>query len=168
MPDQKMNNPVLVKAVVVADRYLESARILLKPSNKQTLPSFVLAALAVEIYLKSLLLKSEKKLICKMDLPDDEGSVYSYEYIISNRIWKHKYSELYQILKESNYHTLLLNTLGISEEDLTKQFNEFENYFTGLRYHYEDKALQSANSGILELAESLKNACYKIMEANQN
>ncbi|HEY9043535.1 MAG TPA: hypothetical protein VIN66_15230 [Rheinheimera sp.] len=76
------------------------------------------------------------------------------------------HTKLYACIKNTKTEKLLLDAIELEEDELIKIFTEFENYFTGLRYQYEDSAKFSANSGILELAQSLKAACYKILETN--
>ncbi|MCS4309328.1 hypothetical protein M2404_003699 [Rheinheimera pacifica] len=166
MREKMTDSPINLRVLLVADRYLSSARILLEHENRQVLASFILAALAAEIYLKSFLLKMDKSLIEEIELPHDQGKIFSYEYVISNSIWEHKLTKLYACIKNIKMDKLLLDAIELEEDELIKMFTEFENYFTGLRYQYEDSAKFSANSGILELAQSLKAACYKILETN--
>lgn len=63
MQKQFSDSVVNFTVVVVADRYLDSAKVLMDIPKRQVLVAFVLAALSVEIYLKSFLVKGSVQLV---------------------------------------------------------------------------------------------------------
>lgn len=135
--------------VEVADKYLESAHILLK--NGEPTIAFIMAALAVEIYLKSFLVKRQLSSTNRL-------------VNVVPRNMSHKLTKLFGHIKAADKGIILITKLGITEQSFTDELLKYEDYFTKLRYRYEEDTLRIASSGVIVLAEKLYKAVREIID----
>lgn len=168
MQKQFSDSVVNFTVVVVADRYLDSAKVLMDIPKRQVLVAFVLAALSVEIYLKSFLVKRQRTTSEIFPFPDHVGQMITshYENVVPAGM-KHQLTQLFERIKSEGKAEILLQKLDIPESEFVDLLSTYEDYFVKIRYQYEENSRRRADSGVIELAEALKRTCYEIIEAQR-
>lgn len=128
-------------------------------SSQVCVSAFVLAALSIEILLKSLII--DRKFTLKESL-NENGLT---EFTIENEKVKfkgHLFEDLYKNIKENTVRGQLLAELGCSEEELLTRLKRYQDYYTKARYTYESDSLKTTNSGIITLASDIESAIQRI------
>lgn len=146
-------------------RYLEGAKELMQSNDEHFLPAFVLAAFAAEIFLKSFIVK-RKKITGTINFPEiGEANCHSYKNVFF-KFKGHTLSDIYKQIEQTS-KTLLLNEISMSEQDFLFSISRYENYFNGLRYFYEEGSINRSDSGVIELAQKLEQACKNIWQKSK-
>lgn len=132
--------------------YQEAAKLL--NENKQYWAAAINAALAIEIYLKAFLSEQDRSYFF-----EDEGV-----YRVGSKVKRgHDLVELYEkilpALKEQ-----LVNEFGkrSGEHDLLSKLDRYRDVFTKARYDFELDSRPNIDTGIVHLADILREVLYKV------
>ncbi|MEO3879254.1 hypothetical protein [Rheinheimera fenheensis] len=163
--ESTVNELINISVYKTGCRYLAAAQDLMTLEKEHFLPAFVLASFASEIFLKSLIVK-RKKVTGTIDIP---GIGVSECYTYKNEFRKFTGHTLSDTFKQINPpgRARLLSELDSNEADFLHRLSYYDNYFNGLRYFYEERAIQKSDSGIIELAQLLEAACRRIGLENE-